>query len=218
MLRGIRLVIYDLDGTLVDSTEAIVETFNIILREAGLHAPEPGVIASMIGEPMPVILRRLLPADLQGEVQRFWDIYIPVYAKISPKKTHILPSVADTLHEFKRRGKLQSIATQKRSEVASRLLGELGILDRFDLVLGINDVANPKPAPDIIELTLKRLGVEPGETVFVDDTTIGLESGKKAGTHIVGVTTGTHNREKLLSLEPDYVIDRLDELRRIIFP
>ncbi len=216
MLSGIRLVIYDLDGTLIDSTEAIVDTFNIILRDEGVPLPAPGVIQSLIGEPMPEILKKLLPPERQGEVQRFWDAYIPVYARISPEKTRILPGVPETLRAFKARGLLQSIATQKKCAVATRVLSELGLIGDIDLVCGIDDVAHPKPAPDIVELTLRRLSVKPGEVVMVDDTTIGLASGKSAGVHTVGVTTGTHGRARLLTLEPDCVIDRMDELPRLI--
>ncbi len=218
MLSGIRLVIYDLDGTLIDSTEAIVDTFNVILAEEGIAPPAPGVIASLIGEPMPEILKRLLPPERRGEVQRFWDAYIPVYARISPEKTRVLPGAAETLQTFKARSLLQSIATQKKCAVATRVLGELGLLSDIDLVCGIDDVVHPKPAPDIVELTLKRLGVKPNEAVMIDDTTIGLSAGKNAGVRTVGVTTGTHSREKLLTLDPDYVIDGLDELPRLIVP
>lgn len=218
MLSGIRLIIYDLDGTLIDSTEAIVNAFNTVLAAEGVTPPLPGVIESLIGEPMPEILRKLLPPEKQGEVQRFWDAYIPVYARISPEKTRVLPGVTETLRTFKARNLLQSIATQKKCSVATRVLGELGLLGDIDLVCGIDDVVHPKPAPDIIELTLKRLGVKPSEAVMVDDTTIGLSAGKNACVHIVGVTTGTHSREKLMTLKPDYVIDRLDELLRFIVP
>jgi HAD superfamily hydrolase (TIGR01509 family) len=218
MLSGIRLVIYDLDGTLIDSTEAIVDTFNIVLAEEGVPQPDPGIIESLIGEPMPEILKRLLPPERSSEVQRFWDAYIPVYARISPEKTRILPGVVETLRTFRARSLLQSIATQKKSAVARRVLGELGLLGDLDLVCGIDDVAHPKPAPDIVELTLRRLGMKPSEAVMVDDTTIGLSSGKNAGVHTVGVTTGTHSREKLLTIDPDYVIDELTELPFLIAP
>jgi phosphoglycolate phosphatase len=216
MLRGIRLVIYDLDGTLIDSTEAIVETLNTILRDEGVEPPAPGVIEALIGEPMPNILRALLPPERHVDVQHFWDAYIPVYARISPEKTRILPGVTETLTDLQHRGLKQTVATQKKGAVATRVLRELDLLKHMSLVLGIDDVAHPKPAPDIIELTLKHLSVRPEEAVFVDDTVVGLTAGKNAGVHTVGVTTGPQNEEKLSTLSPDYVIHNMSELRRII--
>jgi phosphoglycolate phosphatase len=107
MLSGIRLVIYDLDGTLIDSTDAIVDTFNTILAEEGVSLPAPGVIESLIGEPMPEILKRLLPHDRRGDVQHFWDAYIPVYARISPEKTRVLPGASETLRTVTARSLLR---------------------------------------------------------------------------------------------------------------
>ncbi|MCX6643216.1 MAG: HAD-IA family hydrolase, partial [Candidatus Bathyarchaeota archaeon] len=104
----------------------------------------------------------------------------------------------------------------KRSDVAISLLGKLNLIKYFDLVLGINDVAFPKPAPDIIDLTLRQFGVEPCEAIFVEDTTIGLEAGKRSGVYTIGVTTGTHDRMKLSTLKPDYIVDSLLELTRLV--
>jgi HAD superfamily hydrolase (TIGR01509 family) len=164
------------------------------------------------------ILRQVLPPERRGEVQHFWDAYIAAYARISPLKTRILPGVTDTLTDFQHRGLKQTVATQKKGAVATRVLRELDLLQHLDLVLGIDDVANPKPAPDIIQLTLKRMGAEPGEAVFVDDTVVGLTAGKNADVHTVGVTTGPHDAEKLSTLKPDYIIAGMGELRRLISP
>lgn len=216
MLHGIRLIIYDLDGTLIDSTEAIVETFNRVVEEQGEPSCPRGAIEEMIGLPLTDMFRRVLPAEKHGGVQACWDRFIEIYADVGPRKTRILPGVPETLAHFKEAGYLQSIATTKRGDVATRLLRKLGLRDYFDLILGINDVAHPKPAPDIIELTLQRLGVRPGEAVFVEDTTIGLEAGVRAGVHTVGVTTGTHDRGRLATLHPDAIVEGLPELVELI--
>jgi phosphoglycolate phosphatase len=197
MLTGIRLIIYDLDGTLIDSTEAIVETFNRVVEELGEDACPAESIREMIGLPLTEMFRRVLPEEKHDRLQACWDRFIAIYADVGPRKTRVLPGVEATLRHFEDAGCLQSIATTKRGDVASRLLGALGLRGYFDLVLGINDVAAPKPAPDIINLTLERLRVEAHQAVFVEDTTIGLEAGKRAGVHTVGVTTGTHDRDKL---------------------
>ena len=216
MLYGIRLIIYDLDGTLIDSTDAIVETFNRVMAEQGEPNCPKTMIQEMIGLPLTEMFRRVLPADKQSIVQACWNRYIEIYSDIGPRKTQILPNVLETLAHFKDVGYLQSIATTKRSDVASHLLGKLNLLHYFDLVLGINNVTSPKPAPDIIDLTLKRLGVEPNEAVFIEDTTIGLEAGKRGGVYTIGVTTGTHDRERLSTLHPDYIVDSLWELTHLV--
>jgi HAD superfamily hydrolase (TIGR01509 family) len=216
MLCGIRLVIYDLDGTLIDSKEAIVESFNRVVEELGEEACPAESIGEMIGLPLTEMFQRVLPEKKHDRIQACWDRFIVIYADVGPRKTRILPGVEETLKHFKDGVYLQSIATTKRGDVASHLLSDLGLRDYFDLVLGINDVAAPKPAPDIINLTLKRLDVKPKESVLVEDTTIGLEAGKKAGVHTIGVTTGTHDRMKLATLNPNYIVDGLQELTHIL--
>lgn len=216
MLHGIRLIIYDLDGTLIDSTEAIVETFNRVIEEQGGEACQAEAITEMIGLPLTEMFRRVLPEEKHENIQAFWDRYIKIYDDVGPAKTHILPSVEETLRHFKQAGYMQSVATTKRGDVATRLLGALGLRCYFDLILGINDVPAPKPAPDIINLTLERLHVTPREAVFVEDTTIGLEAGKKAGVYTVGVTTGTHDMQKLSTMRPDIIVDGLEELTRLV--
>jgi phosphoglycolate phosphatase len=216
VLHGIRLIIYDLDGTLIDSTEAIVETFNRVVEEQGAEACPTEAIREMIGLPRTDMFRKVLPGKNHANIQACWDRYIKIYDKISPAKTHILPSVEEALTHFKKAGYMQSVATTKRGEVASHLLADLGIRGYFDLVLGINDVPSPKPAPDIINLTLERLHVKPREAVFVEDTTIGLEAGKRADVYTVGVTTGTHDMMRLASMRPDIIIDSMLELTRLV--
>jgi phosphoglycolate phosphatase len=216
VLHGIRLIIYDLDGTLIDSTEAIVETFNRVIVEQGEPARPKATIQEMIGLPLTEMFRKVLPTVKHGIIQGCWDRYIEIYSDVGPRKTRILPNVPETLTYFKDIGYMQSIATTKRSDVAILLLEKLELLRYFDLILGINDVAFPKPAPDIIDLTLRHLGVKPCEAVFVEDTTIGLEAGKKCGVYTVGVTTGTHDRTKLSTLHPDYIVDNLLELTRLV--
>ena len=216
MLYGICLIIYDLDGTLIDSTEAIIETFNRVVGELGESTCPPAVIEEMIGLPLSEMFRRVLPVEKHDRVQECWTRYIEIYDDLSPRKTKVLPGVSETLSYFSKKGLKQSVATTKRSDVASRLLGKLGLLGYFNLVLGINDVSSPKPAPDIIKMTLNCLCIKPQEAVFVEDTTIGLKAGKGANVHTVGVTTGTHDRSRLKTLDPDYIIDGIEELTTII--
>ncbi len=218
MLRGIRLIIYDLDGTLIDSNEAIVEVFNSVVVELGEKELPKAVIEAMIGLPYNEAFRHVLPEAKHSKIPWCWERYRELYAELAPIKTRILPGAEETLTHFKMLGLKQSIATLKHSDVASKILGRLGLLPYFDIVLGINDVINPKPSPDVINLTMTRLQVKPREVVFIEDTTIGLEAGKKAGVYTIGVTTGTDDRNRLAVLSPDYIVDGLRELTNLISP
>jgi len=216
MLRDIRLIIYDLDGVLIDSREAIVETFNRVLDELGADRYPAEAIKEMIGEPLIDMYMRALPQSMHHLIPHCYERYVAIYRELAPGSVSLLPGVEETLTHFRALSLRQSIATTKRSDVAAYILRRLDVAHLLDLVLGVNDVESPKPSPEIIELTLQRLMVERGAAVFIEDTTIGLEAGRGAGVHTVAVTTGTHSRERLLSASPDYVIDDIRGLKAII--
>jgi HAD superfamily hydrolase (TIGR01509 family) len=215
MLRGVNLVIYDLDGVLIDATQAIVNSFRLTFREIG-EPLNPEDVVSRIGYSLIEILRELLPEEHHGDVWRLRDRYIAHFQEQSQEHIRLLPGVAETLETLRSRGYMQSLATNKTNTEADRILTQLGVRGCFDLLVGFMDVPNPKPAPDMINLTLERLGVSRERAVFVDDTTVGLTAGISAGIRTVGITTGTHGRERLETVNPDYIIDEFRELPQLL--
>ena len=93
----------------------------------------------------------------------------------------------------------------------------LGIDGYFDLIVGYDDVPNPKPSPDMILLALDAMGVKPSEAVLAEDSPTGLAAGKDAGVYTVAVATGFYSPETLAESEPDYLIDEIKALREIVF-
>ncbi|MBW1669405.1 MAG: HAD family hydrolase, partial [Deltaproteobacteria bacterium] len=98
----------------------------------------------------------------------------------------------------------------------NRILRVLGVIDVFDLVVGFLDVPNAKPAPDMIHYTLEKLGVDKGRAVFVDDTAFDLKAGVEAGVNTVGILTGYHTREQIMKVQPDIIVDDMQELKRVL--
>ena len=122
----------------------------------------------------------------------------------------------EVLRYLKGRGYRQSVATNKTSSEAKRILSTLGVDDVFDLIVGFLDVPNAKPAPDMILFSLEELNENIEYTMFVDDTTFGLKAGIEAGVITVGITTGHHSREQLMEVQPDYIVDSILELRLLL--
>lgn len=216
MLKNIEMIIYDLDGVLIDSREAICDTFNQVLGELGEGRYPDEDIREMIGEPLVDMFKKALPSRKHNLIQSCYDRYVEIYRYVAPLSISLLPGVEETLSYFTRARLKQSLATTKRSDVACFILEHLGIREYFDLLLGVNDVKEPKPSPEVVNLALSRLRVKKKAAVFVEDTTIGLEAGKRAGVFTVAVTTGTHSKEKLGEVDPDYIIDDLRALKKII--
>jgi len=216
MLRDIELIIYDLDGVLIDSSEAICMTFNRVLNEFGEEDCPKGGIRGMIGEPLRDMYRRILPEEKHNQIERCVDRYIEIFKETAVEHTYLLDGVEDTVSFFKARGLKQSVATTKTSEETAIILKGLNVRQYFDLLLGSGDVTNLKPDPEILHLTLRKLGCKRENAAFVGDTTTDIEAGRNAGVYTIAVTTGTHARKRLAGLNPDYIVDNIRRLRNIV--
>lgn len=210
MLDGVDLVIYDLDGVLIDATQAIVESFRLTFKEVGATL-NPDDVVSRIGYSLVDILEELLP-EHRGKAWELRDRYIHHFQAQDAGLIRLLPGVAETLGALRAEGYRQSLATNKTTGEADRILSQLGVRRHLGLLVGFMDVPNPKPAPDMINLTLEKMGVPARKAVFVDDTTVGLTAGIRAGVRTVGITTGTHTREQLSTVSPDAIIDGIAQL------
>lgn len=215
MFQDIRLVIYDLDGVLIDSNKAILESFRLTLEE--IDEPfYPDSILERIGVSLPQIFIDILPVEYHDQLNELRNRYIKHFQSLDIGYTRLLPEVVDTLTKMKKRGFMQSLATNKTVTEAERLLSELGVSEYFDLMAGFLSVEKPKPEPDMILYILDKLGVEPDEAILLDDTSVGLMAGIRAGVHTVGITTGNNTLEQIIVVEPEAVIHRLSDLVEII--
>lgn len=216
MLKDIRLIIYDLDGVIIDSTDAICIAFNRAIEYVGEPCRPKEEIMRMIGVALGEMLIRVLPEEKHDKIAYCFDRYLEVYKEVFPFYTKVLYGVVETLQYFKEIGIIQTLATNKSSMEAERILGELGLNKYFYLILGSNSVKVPKPSPDMILLTLDKLDVKPENAVLVEDSPTGLTAGKATGVHMVAITTGTHIKDVFVPLEPEYILKDLRELMQII--
>jgi HAD superfamily hydrolase (TIGR01509 family) len=215
MLDGVRLVIYDLDGVLIDSNKAILESFRRTLEE--IKQPfDPDMILSRIGFSLYQIFRDILPEEYHDRVEELRQTYIKHFQSLDISYITLLPAVRETLRELHDVGFMQSLATNKTVTEAERILGELGVSGYFDLMAGFMTVDKPKPEPDMILYSLEKLEVSPSEAVLVDDTYVGLTAGIRAGVKTVGITTGNNTLDQIQSVNPTTVIHSLSDLPKIL--
>jgi len=217
MLTGIRLIIYDLDGVLVDTSDAICLSFNAALEDAGEAPRSDDEIRAMIGVPLDEMYRRVLPPERWGLIDGCFKRYREVFMDVSLEHVSILDGVEATLTHFEDEGLQQSLATNKSTPEAEKILAHLGIDGYFDLIVGYDDVSSPKPSPEMILLALDAMGVEPDEAVLVEDSPTGLAAGKGAGVFTVAVATGFYDAGVLADSKPDYIIDEIKGLWEIVF-
>ena len=154
MLEG---VCFDLDGTLIDSTDAIVDSFRHAFNTLGENVPTRERIIETISVPLEEQFRLLAANDPDHAA----DVYRAHYNREAPAKTTLLPGAAAALSRLKASGMKLGIATSKRRSSAEPILEHLGVLAFFDVFVGPEDVENPKPHPESLLLVMDQLEVTP---------------------------------------------------------
>jgi AHBA synthesis associated protein len=193
-------VIFDLDGVLVDSFAAMREAFGIAYDEVvGGGAVPFEEYTRHLGRYFPDIMRIMgLPLEMEAP-----------FVRESYRLAHLVPlfpGVRDMLDILEKRGLRLAVATGKSGPRARSLLDQLGVLSRFDQVIGADEVANPKPAPDMVLLALNLLGVRPDDAAMVGDAVTDLASARSAGVAAVAALWGTEDEPALLAAGPDLVL------------
>lgn len=206
-------VIFDLDGTLVDTPRGIVTTFAAVFARLDLPTVDSGSIRATIGLPLPVAFAKVLGIS-QDEpiVARCVELYVSAFREIVlPEAARLVfPGVADGLRSLREDGFLLAVATSKYLANAEALLVAAGLREEFSVVVGADLVSRPKPDPESGLLVLQRLGVAAANTVMVGDTTHDVLMAHAAGMSSIGVTYGVHSVEQLRSANPTWLVDSFD--------
>lgn len=206
--KDVSAIIFDLDGTLIDSSEAIVECFEFALRQTGHSPADPQLIRRNIG----TSLERMFSLFAKGDTTPLVRLYRERYAEVFLEKTHLLPGVKETLDVLSEGGYRLGIATTKPRYFAEPILENLGIRRFFGAVAGGEEVARLKPAPDLLLLAVSRLGASPDETFYVGDHPVDVEAARSAGLEVICVATGFWTRDELEKQNPTAVISNLHEI------
>ncbi|HET9383289.1 MAG TPA: HAD family hydrolase [Streptomyces sp.] len=210
-----RVAMFDLDGTLVDSPRAIVETFAAAFEAMGVAPRAAEDVRATIGLPLEQAFATLLgvardDARVTEGVARYQEAFRTV---ILPRaRSLVFPGVEEGLEELRRRGLVLAVVTSKFHASAEALLDAAGLLDRFAVLIGADDVTHPKPHPEAGQAALARCGGEPEQAVMVGDTTHDLLMARAAGFRSIAVTYGVHSRPELAAAEPSLIADSFDEV------
>ena len=206
----IKAVVYDLDGTLIDSTDAIVHCFFHTFDVLGLPHPQREAVVKSIGYTLEQQFSLLTDAD-PCECTR---IYRERYGQICCDMTVLLPGAEESLRLFAKAGLRIGFASSKRRQFAEMILRHLSVLDYFAVRIGPDDVIHPKPHPEAVAKSAEMLGVSPRELFFIGDTHFDVLAARAAGVRCLCVTTGYATREELIELQPEAVFDSLLDLTR----
>jgi phosphoglycolate phosphatase len=210
MTDRLAAVIYDLDGTLVDSRDDLADSVNAMLDRLGLPRRDPVVIQGFVGEGAERLIRRSLgPAheDRDAEAAPIWRVE---YRKRLLARTRLYPGISDLLRVPPA---ARGVLTNKPGEFSREILRGLGVADAFNSVV-CGDEAPRKPAPDGLLRLCAALGVVPARALLVGDSAVDLTTGRAAGVRVCAVTWGFGERAALASA--DYLCDTPAELRELL--
>jgi phosphoglycolate phosphatase len=205
-------ILFDLDGTLIDSTEAILESFHNSFELHNHPHPDDETIKALIGHPLDVMY-----AELGIEASRVWDFvdtYKEHYRAISTQKTILLPGAAEAVEEAKQFARL-GIVTTKTGKYSRVLMEHFGLMEHFEVLIGREDVHNPKPHAEPIEKALEQMQVLKERCWMIGDTRLDIASANNAGINSIGVLSGYDNAEQLKTLTDIIEKDALQAVQRL---
>ena len=208
----LKLLVYDLDGTLVDAFEDIWRAVNAVLGRFGLAELPFETVKSFVGEGAATLIRRCLGREHEGRFEEIYGAFRTYYTENPSRRAQLYPGVARTLDELRERGLRQAILTNKPHEITVPLCRRLGLAERVDGIWGERSDAPHKPDPEALLQIVRHFGLDPAQCAMVGDGQSDHQVARAAGAPMIAVTWGVLTAAQARSLRPLLVIDQMEEL------
>jgi phosphoglycolate phosphatase len=210
MVLPFDLIVFDLDGTLVDSLPDLAAAANFALRRLGLPEHPPAVMQQMIGGGEKKFVRRFLGPDHQNLFDDALALYLEHYSRHCGDHTSLYPGVRETLARLPHL-KL-AVLSNKREDLSRKVVQVMGLGNFFAAVRGGDSYGALKPSPEGLRALINELGGNPARTLMVGDKPEDVLAARGAGTRVVALTYGYGDPEALTALSPDSLLDRFPPL------
>jgi len=210
------LIVFDLDGTLVDSKLDLAHAVNATRVHLGLPPLENELIATYVGNGAPALLRRALGPEMSDEeLESALGYFLAYYGEHMLDNTYAYPGIPEALAELDAAGVRMAVLTNKPVGVSGRILEGLGLARYFARVYGGNSFEQKKPHPVGVETLLRELGVPRERALLVGDSAIDVRTARNAHVKVCGVTYG-FQPETFADDPPDMMVDRPEQLARAV--
>ena len=205
-----RNLIFDLDGTLIDSSPGVIKCTNYALAESGDPIRSPEEIKRFIGYP----LDEMFPTFSNKPVEQLKALFHELSARVMVKEALALTNTDDALAFLKQSGYTMAVATTKYSQNTRGIIEKFGWSEYFKALASGDEVTRVKPAPDLVQLALERMNTSPDQAVMIGDTVNDILAARNAGVNIIVIHSPFGN-DDLSSHNPDLILDNIAQLKNI---
>jgi len=216
MKHKAKLVIFDVDGTLMNSIGRIIEAMQISAKNCNVDIPSEKDVKNVIGITLRQAIATLSPTFSDEKVDYITNEYKRVYKELedtNPAK--LFPSTMDTLVSLKDKGLILAIATGKSRHGLQRIYNNPGLRELIDYEV-CGDMVKSKPDPMMLNKILEHYGFEPSDAIMVGDSNLDLRMAKNAGVKSIGITWGVHSKDILEQEDPIAVVNDISDLLDLI--
>ncbi len=212
-------IVFDLDGTLIDTAPDLIHTLNLVLTQEGLSAVPYATARNLIGGGAQVMIRRALAAEgrdaTDAEMDRLYAAFIAYYSEHIADRSRPFPGLDSALNDLRAAGHELAVCTNKLEWLSLRLLKALNLTHRFAAICGSDTFGVMKPDPEVFRQTVRRAGGEPSRAIMVGDSKTDIHTGRAARVPVIAVDFG-YTDVPIASLQPDRIISSFSELSAAI--
>jgi len=221
MLKKPKMILIDVDGTLVDSVPDLAYCVDEMMRQLGRPVHGEDKVRNWVGNGVERLVRRALVGQLEGEPSdedfaKAYPLFLELYAENTSKRSCLYPGVREGLNYMKAQGYRLGCVTNKASQFTIPLLKDLGIHDEFGIVVCGDTLPVKKPDPQPLLHAAEHFGVGFEDSLMLGDSKSDVAAARAAGFQIVCMSYGYNHGEDIRNYSPDAVIDSMAELSALI--
>jgi phosphoglycolate phosphatase len=215
------MILIDVDGTLVDSVPDLAYCVDVLMERLGRPPHGEAAVRNWVGNGVERLVRRALIGQLDGEppeadFDRAYPIFLDLYAENTSKRSVLYPGVREGLDWMAAAGYRLGCVTNKAAQFTIPLLTDLGVIDRFGIVVSGDTLPQKKPDPAPLLHAAAHFGVEPTQSLMVGDSVSDVKAARAAGFGIVCMSYGYNHGVDIRQALPDAVIDSMTKLQGLL--
>jgi phosphoglycolate phosphatase len=216
LIEEIKLVVFDLDGTLIDAFQDIAQAANFIRDRNGLSTMTVNEVKKFVGHGARYLVEGILGSDDKDLIDENHSALVVYYTGLTETTATVYPGAVELLNWLQSQGILTAVASNKPHSVTLKVVAKLGLAPALDMVQGEGNGIARKPAPEVLLHIAERAGITPQQMIMVGDTDVDIDCARAAQCQVAAVTHGQYDRAYLEKHHPDWLLDSLSELRAIL--